>query len=240
MEIISSQNQRIKHLRKLLENKNYRYSCREYVIESVRSLDNVKKVNELFVRTDVKAPAVSYDRIYSVSESVFNKISDTETSQGVIAVAPLRILDAPAINKHKRYILLDKLQDPGNMGTIIRTALAFNITGIIITHGCVDPFSPKVVRSAMGAQEHIDIIKIGDISQLKNYNVIAADKYGSSIKDFKWPDSYILVIGNEGAGLSRDVKSICRQAVSVPMSDSVESLNAAIAAAIILYNSKNN
>ncbi|MCB4792436.1 MAG: RNA methyltransferase [Elusimicrobia bacterium] len=237
-KIDSADNVRIKHLKKLLSDRDYRYLCREYVLEGLRALDTSKNIEYLFVRKDKKIPDVKCKQLFLVSEAVFDKISDTENSQGFLALTALNISGKEEIRKNARYVLLDKLQDPGNLGTIIRTACAFSIDGIIITPGCVDPFSPKVVRSSMGALEKIKIIKIGSVSEIKDFTIIAADKGGVSIDGFSWPGYFILAIGNEANGLSKTLKDSAVAVVSIQISNNIESLNAAIACGILLNQAR--
>jgi TrmH family RNA methyltransferase len=149
--ITSKDNPRIKHVRKLLADKQYRYQMNEYAIEGVRALDDLRTAKELFVCEGTAVPELQGATVYVVSQHVFAHMTATENGQGIIAVAPLSLSGPDRIDPAGRYVLLDRLQDPGNMGTIIRTACAFALRGIIITPGCVDPFSPKVVRSAAGA-----------------------------------------------------------------------------------------
>ena len=235
-KITSIHNSRIKHLKKLLSSKSYRWQEKEYISEGLRVFDDAKRLKEVFVCEGTNPPKLEIEKINVVTKEVFKEISSTENSQGIVAVSELLISDPSSINKDKRYVLLDKLQDPGNMGTIIRTVCAFGLDGLIIVQGCVDPFSPKVVRSAVSSIEKIEIIDLQEIDMLKNYNVIAADMNGEDVSDFKWPKGFILAIGNEGQGISEDLASISKLKVSIPITGKIESLNAAVAAGILLYN----
>ncbi|MBN1621632.1 MAG: RNA methyltransferase [Endomicrobiales bacterium] len=239
VKISSAENQKIKHIKKLIADKDYRHECREYVIEGVRALQNSKNLKELYVREKANSLNIKVSKTYSLPDKIFCKISSTENSQGVIAVSGFSTYKADSLDKNSTYVLLDALQDPGNMGTIIRSACAFKVKGIIITPGCVDPFSPKVARSATGSLEKIDIIKIKDVSELEDFTIIAADKKGKKLEDFSWPVSFILAIGNEAHGISCKLNSAAKQIVSIPVSDNTESLNAAVAAAILLYDYRN-
>ena len=233
--ITSKANERVKHLKKLLIDRKYRYREEEYVIEGIRALDDIKNIKALFVRENTEIPDINCRQVYIVNEKVFDYISDTENSQGVIAVSALNISGSDSLSKRGRYILLDRIQDPGNMGSVIRTGCAFDLDGVIITPGCVDPFSPKVVRAAASSMEKINIIRMGNIAGLKDFNLIAADLTGQDVSSFKWPDGFILAIGNEANGLCEEVKSVAKSIITIPASGRIESLNAAVSAGIILY-----
>ena len=236
MNIIKSKsNPKIKNLKKLITDRKHRYLNKEYVIEGVRALDNVVGIKEIFVCEGTAIPKVIAGKIYIVEENCFNYVSSTKNSQGVIAVIPLNVLNSSEIRKDLKYVLLNRLQDPGNMGTIIRTAAAFNLNGIILTPGCVDPFSPKTARASAGCIAQTKVINIENMDEVKGYNIIGADLRGEDIAGFQWPKGFILCIGNESEGLSAEVISSAKALVSIPISDSVESLNAGISLGIILY-----
>jgi len=114
-------------------------------------------------------------RSYIVSKNALDAVSATEHSQGVIAVTKLNVLGASSINPQSKYLLLDRVQDPGNIGAIIRTACAFGFKGVVITAGSADPFSPKVTRAAAGALWKIDLIKLENIYEVSTFKIIAAD-----------------------------------------------------------------
>ena len=234
--IASKDNPRIKRISKLLKDKEFRYSEGEYVIEGRRAVQDSKDIKEIYVSEGAEAAILGSSKHFLVKKSVFDSISSTEKSQGIIAIAGLKIKDSSFIRKDGRYVFLDQLQDPGNMGTIIRVAAAFGLDGIILSAGTVDPFSPKVVRSAAGSTGKLDVIKIEAPNELKAYNVIAADIKGTKLSDFNWPKSFILAIGNEGAGLSDGLAAVSKAAVSIRISPEVESLNAAVSCAILLYD----
>jgi RNA methyltransferase, TrmH family len=242
MKILTSkENSRLKHLRKLIANGGYRRENREYIAEGLRILKDSHSIKELFVREGQVVPEFYKGKTYLLKKEVFDKISSTQTSQGLIGILEMNILGFEAIMKGRRYVLLDSLQDPGNMGAIIRSSCAFGIDGIILTRECTDPFSPKAVRSCAGAIEQIDIIEVEQVEQLKQLgiDIITADKNGRKLDIIHWPESFILVIGNEGSGISEEINTIKKSSVSIPISQSIESLNAGVAAGIILYTAKN-
>ena len=234
--IASKDNPRIKHISKLLKDKEFRYSEGEYVIEGRRAVQDSRDITEVYVSEGTDIQGLSTPKLFVVNKSVYDSISSTENSQGIVAIAKLSLGDASAIKQNGRYVFLDRLQDPGNLGTIVRVTAAFGFDGIIFSKGTVDPFSPKAVRSAAGNLGNIEVIIIESPSDLKTFDVIAADIKGEKLGDFKWPKSFILAIGNEGAGLSDDLVAVSKAAVSIRISSKVESLNAAVSCAILLYD----
>jgi RNA methyltransferase, TrmH family len=236
--ISSADNPEIKHAKKLLDDKKYRYEQGEYVIEGFNALDNLDKPVRLYVLEGTNLPSVICDKVFILTDKIFKTISSTENSQGIVVTAPLKLLKSKDIYRNERYVLLDKVQDPGNVGTIIRSACAFGYKGVIFTPGTVDPFSPKVVRSAASALNLVDMIKIDDFPQLGGFHIITADMKGKDISKFSWPASFILALGNEGAGISEELAKIAKGSVAIPMSGKIESLNVAVSAAILMYSSR--
>jgi TrmH family RNA methyltransferase len=172
--------------------------------------------------------------MHIVEENIFNRLADTENTQGVIAVCALSY--ETSVSAEKNYVLLDGLQDPGNAGTIIRTAAAFGYSGVIFTPGCVEPFSPKVVRATMGAIFQCSIVLFDDCSALQGCHVVAADLGGPDIASVRLEIPYILAIGNEARGISAGLRPWITQTVTIPLqTGAVNSLNAAVAAGIAMY-----
>lgn len=237
MKISSRENSRIKHLRKLISDKTYRYENMEYAAEGMHALENINEAKELFICDGTPLPQLKASKTYTVDKPIFNSISSTEHSQGIVAIVKMNLKSGSSLRKDERYVLLDRLQDPGNMGTIIRSACAFTIRGIILTPGCVDAFSPKVTRAAAGALAKVDIINIENLNEIAGFNIIASNLKGKDASLFNWPESFILAIGNEAAGVSGELLSMAGTSVSIPISGCVESLNAAVAAGILFYQS---
>lgn len=235
LTISSRANPRIQHLKKLLRDREYRYAEGQYVVEGLRALDGIARAEAVFVSDDAAVPPVPADEVYIVDREILHQVAATENSQGVLAVLKLDLRDARSIDRRARYVLLDRLQDPGNMGTIIRTAAAFGVKGIIVTAGSVDPFSPKVVRSAAGALRQLEVIGIDRPEQLQDCTVVATDAGGQDIARAVWPQSFILAVGNEANGLSDGIRARASMTVAIPMPGCTESLNAAVAAGIMLY-----
>jgi RNA methyltransferase, TrmH family len=183
--------------------------------------------------------------LITVAPDVFARLSDVQTSQGVLAVASLNDVSADAAVEKPRILAFDGLQDPGNVGTIIRTAAWFGVDVIVAGKGTADVFSPKCVRATMGAifdvAVHLSDDLSGFLDQAKEaqFELVAADMSGVSLEEWTPADRTVLVVGNEGAGISEDVASRVDRRITIQRpanarSSGVESLNVAIASSIIL------
>ena len=188
-------------------------------------------------------------RLIEVSTRVMEAVSDVQTSQGLVCVLPLEICKPDQVRARRvakqrpTLLILDDLADPGNMGTILRTALAADVDMVLLTEGCVDYYSPKVVRSAAGA--HVALPVETDVSWATiaervalhcGGRVLLADADGECMyyeQDLTSP--FALVIGNEAHGPSSEAHKLAALTISIPLANSVESLNAAMATGIILY-----
>jgi TrmH family RNA methyltransferase len=177
----------------------------------------------------------------SLDKQLLDTLCDTEHPQGVAAVVRIPQYDLQEVlNKSGLILLLDQLSDPGNMGTIIRTATAFGVDGILLTPDCVDPFSPKVVRSSMGGILKIPVysdVDLKEIEQLrgKGYTLFCSlPKAEDNLYDLDFTGRSIIVIGNESHGVSSIIQKLCHQRFKIPHDSQVESLNAAVACAIII------
>jgi len=234
--ITSAANPSIKHLQKLLKDRKYRYRQNQFAVEGYRQLEGARAIEALYVSSAAEMPELDTkpDRIHIVEHRIFERLADTENTQGVIAVCPLVHASTPCVDA--RYVLLDALQDPGNAGTIIRTAAAFGYGGVIFTPGCVDPFSPKVVRASMGAVFQCAIVLIENFKALRGCRVVAADLGGPDITAVQLDGPYILAIGNEARGISAGLHPWITQTVTIPFrTAAINSLNAAVAAGIVMY-----
>ena len=242
MIITSKDNEIIKNIKKLHDKK---YRIDSYIVEGIKMVKEAVSENQLIeliaIREDFE---INFDtkniKIITVSSKVFNDISDVKTPQGILAV--IKKKPNKQIETNTDYILaLDSLQDPGNMGTIIRTADSANINQIIINKTTVDPYSSKVIRSTMGAIYRMNIIEVENLEstlkelQDKSFKVITTDlKAEKSIYDINY-NRTIVVIGNEANGVSQEVLEIADERVIIPMLGKTESLNASIAASIMIY-----
>lgn len=235
--ITSPDNPEIKLVRKLLDDKQFRYERGEFVAEGVTALDKMRSPRKLFVREGADIPSVACEAVFTLPEKLFKSISSTENSRGVVAVAGFKVRPMGEIDTTGRYLLLDRIQDPGNVGALLRSACAFGYKGVIVTPGTADPFSPKAARSAAGALNLLDVFQAGDLGALAGFTVIAADMGGEDTAGFKWPGSFILALGNEGSGISDELRKISKHIVSIPMPGGMESLNVAVSSGILMYSS---
>jgi TrmH family RNA methyltransferase len=180
--------------------------------------------------------------VLDVSEKDFATAADTESPQGVIAIAHVPQQKAePALKGEKmRVVVLDGVQDPGNAGTILRTAAALGATATLALPGTVDLWNAKVVRSSMGAQfAHpsfaVTVEELANILRREGIELWAADTGGEAVGATAPPKKLAIAFGNEGAGLSSPVRALASRTVSLPIASGVESLNVAVATGIILY-----
>ena len=243
MIITSKDNEIIKNIKKLKEKK---YRLDSYIVEGIKMVKEAISENQeialIAIREDFK---IDFDtkniKTVTISNKIFNDISDVKTPQGILAV--IKKNQNNQIETNQEYILaLDSLQDPGNMGTIIRTADSANINQIIINKTTVDPYSPKVIRSTMGAIYRTNIIEVEDLKatlkemKLKGFQIITTDlKATQSIYDINYNNKTVVVIGNEANGVSQEILQTADKKVIIPMLGKTESLNASIAASIIIY-----
>ena len=238
MVITSADNAKIAEIVKLSQ-KKYRRQTHRYVIEGARlvadALKHGAKVVAVYVSESV-ADSFDYANQVVVSDRVFAKISDTVNSQGVLAVVEMEsnALSAPCGN----CLVLDGLQDPGNVGTLIRTAAACGFTDVYAVNS-VDLYSPKVLRSAMSAHFCLKLHELDDIAKafalLDGVETVCADMGGSNIFEADFSDKTALIVGNEGNGLSYFARSHATKTVALPMANGFESLNAAVAGSVIMY-----
>ena len=243
--ITSASNKRIKDIQKLKENKNIKKYGR-YLIEGKHLVEealDAKVVEEIIVSESFEEYNIvdSFEgELIKVTDSVLKSISDTITSQGIIAVCRIvkKELD---INNYSKVLILDKIQDPGNLGTIIRTADAFNFDCIILGKGTTSLYGQKVIRSTQGSNFHIDCFDNIDlvelIDKMHEFNIFAtslkADKYIEQLDNIT--GKVTVVFGNEGAGVSEEILSKVNNLLKISMPGRAESLNVSIAAGIVMH-----
>jgi len=247
--ITSTSNARVKWVRALQTRSHARREENLFVVEGIRMAYEVV-TTELPVRlvfhTDhlseqgrglVNSLARLGAEVQSVSESVMAASSSTQTPPGLLVVLPIPKLTAP--EEASLSLVIDRIADPGNLGSILRTALAVGVESIYLMKGSVDPFNPKVVRAGMGAQLHLPLSystpkDIGD--QLEDVQLwVAQQGEGLPYYAVDWLDPVALVIGSEAHGASDKLQAQAQGRVHIPMQREVESLNAGIAAAVILF-----
>ena len=255
--ITSSSNTTIKDI-KGLKRKRERWNKKLYLIEGVKIVDEYIKwvgvpqyilfSEELFDVTGgeelFKEIETCHSDLIKIPYNLLKELTDTENPQGVLSVVNIfdSKLEELLKGENKFIIILDELQDPGNVGTIIRTADAFGASGVVLTNNCVDVYNPKVVRATMGSLFHIPIVyadnKIKLINSFKNKGITI---YSTSLEG----ESYIhetdltkniaIIIGNEANGVSNEMIKISDSLIKIPMYGKAESLNAAVATSVVMY-----
>ena len=254
MQIITSKdNEIIKNIKKL-KDKKYRDETGTYVVEGIKLIEEAigenSKIKKIVICDEcIEAGSLDqkltyeiakYDCIY-VSKKVFNSLTDVVAPQGIMAVIAKPSKDIK-INYNQDIILaLDGIQDPGNLGTILRTADSVNLKQIIVTKDTADSYNPKVVRSTMGAIFRVNVIETEDLvktlkeAKKNRFKILATSlDTNDSIYDIDYRKK-VIVIGNEANGVSKEVQDLADNKVKIPMLGKTESLNASVATGIMLY-----
>ncbi len=190
-------------------------------------------------KEDVERFAKTSVECYEIPDSLFKKISDTSSPQGIIALARMP-KKSDDIDKNGRYVALENINDPSNLGAVSRTAEALGVDGIILSSGSCDPYSPKSLRASMGTLLRMPIIILEDFARdikasgLKSYACVV-DSDALPITEVNFVGGSVVMIGNEANGLSDEVKAIANERITIKMLGKAESLNASVAAAISIW-----
>lgn len=224
--IVSLQHPLVKHLVKLRQNKDYRQEQGQVLIVGDKLIAEQAPVQLLL--TTAQSPAIQADEVISITPEILKKITGLQQPESMAAVVPL---PPPADLRGKTWILvLDQINDPGNLGTLLRTALALGWEGVFITENSVDPYNEKALRAAKGATFFLPIA-YGSWEDLKHWHLYAADMDGTPFEQAHIQTPLALVLGNEAHGISRPIQ----HKLSIPMNGQSESLNVAIAGGILLH-----
>ena len=250
--IQSKDNKTIKHIISLQQRK-YRQKFGEYTVEGIRAVTDIGKkdfLRSILIRESKRSelePLVqkgfTVSSVYVVQDPIFDKIEHSVNGKGILGIAKKCVNDLHSlIVEDGLYVALDGVQDPGNLGTIIRTAVAAGAKGIFLLKGTVDPYNEKCVRSTMSALCNIPIFEDVTLSEFYDFikdNTIKT--YVTSLENAKpyhtisYPKRTMIILGNEGNGVSREIIEMCDQAITIPMYGDIESLNVSIAAALCMY-----
>ena len=250
--IQSKDNKTIKHIISLQQRK-YRQKFGEYTVEGIRAVTDIGKkdfLRSILIRESKRSelePLVqkgfTVSSVYVVQDPIFDKIEHSVNGQGILGIAKKCVNDLHSlIVEDGLYVALDGVQDPGNLGTIIRTAVAAGAKGIFLLKGTVDPYNEKCVRSTMSALCNIPIFEDVTLSEFYDFikdNTIKT--YVTSLENAKpyhtisYAKRTMIILGNEGNGVSREIIEMCHQAITIPMYGDIESLNVSIAAALCMY-----
>lgn len=255
--ITSTSSSQVKHVISLLSKAKERKKNNEYVVEGIRMVSEVpadllvkiymserfQNNNSEYVKELVKKQGISDDSIEIVADNVFDRMSQTQTPQGIMAVVRMKDNSlSDMLSGNPLLILVENLQDPGNLGTIIRMGEGAGVTGVIMSHNTVDIYNPKTIRSTMGSIFRVPFIYVQDFGdavsecQKSGVKVYAAHLDGKNTylgEDYSTPTAFL--IGNEGNGLTDDITKQADTLIRIPMEGEVESLNAAIACTILTY-----
>ena len=263
MNVISSKNNEfVKHIKKL-KDKKYRDLNNEFIIEGIKIIEEAinenAKIKQIIICDDCEKTSsipkelmyeiAKYECVY-VTNQIFETLTDVKNPQGIMAIVEKNMI-ASQLKKEDEIqsidytqdiiVALDDIQDPGNLGTILRTVDSIGINQILVSKGTADSYNPKVVRSTMGAIFRVKIIECENLKEVlqnlkkQKYNVVVTSlKTKNSIYDVDY-NKKIIVIGNEANGVSEEIQKIADEKVKIPMLGKTESLNASVATGIILY-----
>ncbi len=237
MIITSLNNPTIKEISKL-KNKKYRDLTNTYLVEGDHLIEEAYKNNLLTKIILLEDTTCNYDieKIY-VTKEVMKKLTELDTPNKIIGI----VKENTPLPIGNKILILDNIQDPGNLGTIIRSSVAFDIDTIVLSPNTVDIYNPKVIRSTQGMIFYTNIITLKlkefiDEIKTKNYTIFGTNvRNGKNIKEITLPEKFALVLGNEGQGVSKEIESLCDDNIYIKMSSKCESLNVSVATSILLY-----
>lgn len=251
--ITSSGNAQIKNVIALQKKSKARNEQDVFVVEGIKMFTELPRerivsvfVSESFLGENEQRKMLEGVKYECVSDKVFKEISDTFTPQGILAVVKqYHYSFDDLMNNAKKapmLMVLEELQDPGNLGTILRTGEGAGITGVIMSKGCVDIYNSKVIRSTMGTVFRVPFMYTDDLPEViqiikEKCTVYAAYLKGSRYKydECDYTKGTAFIIGNEAKGLSAEIAGLADERIIIPMQGQVESLNAAVAASILMY-----
>ena len=235
LEILSKNNQKIKDAC-ALKLKKVRQEKGLFLMEGIKNLDlalTYGNVKTIF--TSIGLPKIGKDiETYKVNDEVLRKLAVSENPEGVVFVCEMLKPKKDKSEYHK-IIYLDQINDPGNLGTILRTAVAFNYDAVVLSKGSVDLYNEKVIAASKGAIFLIDAF-VGDINDYQDKQIIVStlDENSVPLNECQKPNDFVLVLGNESHGVSEPIIKIANQLVKIEMNDVIDSLNVAIAGAILM------
>ena len=249
--ITSTANAQVKNLAQLIKKSKARTEQGVYIVEGIKMFQEAPKeeIVKVYLSEELYDKGTLVESLNGVpyevlKNDVFNHVADTKTPQGVLCVMKQKkyTLDQLTEGTCPLMLVLENLQDPGNLGTMMRTAEGAGVTGVLLSRGCVDIYNPKTIRSTMGSIYRVPFLYtddlLGDMDKLhaKGICTYAAHLKGKGYYDeesYKEPTAFL--IGNEGNGLSDELSDKAKQYIKIPMEGKLESLNAAVAAAILMY-----
>ncbi|MCM3759700.1 RNA methyltransferase [Alkalihalobacillus oceani] len=244
--IDSSKNEQVKGWKKL-HTKKGREKAGQFLVEGFHLVEEALrasiKVNTVLLTDDTILPpewSLSELDVIMLSPQVMKELAETETPQGVIAVCELPESPAAEITEGK-YLLVDRVQDPGNLGTMIRTADSAGLTGVVVGDGCVDIFNGKLIRASQGSIFHLPVLKGDLLDWIERFKQAQIPVFGTALKGassysaIEPQRDFALLMGNEGEGVSAELLELTDQNLYIPIYGEAESLNVAVATGILLY-----
>lgn len=255
LTLTSKENINIKNTVKLKNSSKFRRKSGLFIAEGVRvcydallsgaQIDTVFVTEEALSRYPEKTAELCEKsaKSFIVTDDIFSHISDTQTPQGVLCVIKTldKVTEFDKIKNGGKFLALENIQDPNNLGTVLRSAEAFGVSGVILSDDCCDIYNPKVVRGSMGAVFRLPFISVKNIPsflsenpQLTSYAAVV-DSEAEKLTDISFDKCSVAVIGNEGNGLTKETVSACNHKITIPMRGKSESLNASTAASIIIW-----
>jgi TrmH family RNA methyltransferase len=247
MLIKSVQNRIFKEIFNVIKNKKLRDDSGLFFVEGKKQIDEIPSnwiIKQFFISKNYEKNVKIYKNVVTLSEHLFNKLSAMHSPQGIMAVVEKKHYDIKRIIKGTGpFIILDNIQNPGNLGTIIRSADAFGIKAIFVSKGSTDVYSCKTLRATMGSIFHLPIFEDIDINDLLNLMkkedimiFSTSVKKGKCLNTIKFTNKIVFIIGNESHGVQCDVEDLANMFVKIRMpTNNTESLNVAVAASIIMY-----
>lgn len=252
--ITSTQNAQVKHVVNLINKGKYRRENKQFVVEGTKMVFEAPKeelekvyVSETYLnehKKDIESIDLGEDRLIPVLDNVFKQMSDTKTPQGILGIVKMKSYSLQEVigGDNAFVIVCEDIQDPGNMGTILRTAEGAGVTGIVMTNNTVDIYNPKTIRSTMGSVYRVPFIYTDNLAdvmakmKLLDIKMYAAHLNGNnSYTANNYCSKCAFLIGNEGNGLKQETADKCDCLIRIPMEGKVESLNAAISSAVLMY-----
>lgn len=254
MQVISSKdNELIKHIKKM-KDKKYRDESNEYIVEGVKLIEEAvqekAKIKKIIVcedttrtyeiPTQVMLEIAKYECVY-VTDKIFSSITQVTNPQGIMAIIEKNSENQEIDYTQDIIVAIDNVQDPGNLGTILRTVDSIGLNQLIVSKDTVDAFNSKVVRSTMGAIFRVKIIEVENliqsIKEMRKHHfklMVTSLQTENSIYDIEF-NKKIIVIGNESNGVSKEIQDMADEKVKIPMLGRTESLNASVAAGVVMY-----
>ena len=247
--IQSKDNPKIKYAQKLAKDAKLRNENSEFFASTPKVVMDILRAgfaaeSLFFTQSEYEKFCAELDgeNVYIISDAVNEKLSEDKTSQGVFGIFRMKTADMDRIYNAKKLIVLEDIQDPGNIGAIMRTALAFGYEDIIVSSKCADIYSPKVLRSSMTASVKLNVCKVADVPAFvtelseRGFSTVATCLENSKeLGSEKINLPVAVLIGNEGNGLSQQTINASTHKVKIPMSEQIESLNAAVSAGVMMW-----